>query len=68
MVACVCLYVEGVWFVFPFSFALLVSDSNECATVLQFYKNFCSNLEDIIWKPPTESSKSRVSKSKSKKR
>ena len=22
--------------------------------MLQFYKNFCSNLEDIIWKPPHE--------------
>ncbi|KAK7311724.1 hypothetical protein RJT34_10035 [Clitoria ternatea] len=35
---------------------------------LKFYKNFCSNLEDIIWKPPHESSKSRISKTKSKRR
>ncbi|RDX78578.1 CBL-interacting serine/threonine-protein kinase 8 [Mucuna pruriens] len=35
---------------------------------LKFYKNFCSNLEDIIWKPPYEASKSRVSKAKSKRR
>nr|QCH00484.1 CBL-interacting protein kinase 17 [Vitis amurensis] len=33
----------------------------------KFYKNFCSNLEDIIWKPPNESSKSRITKTKSKK-
>ncbi|XVE55649.1 hypothetical protein DITRI_Ditri03aG0175500 [Diplodiscus trichospermus] len=35
---------------------------------LKFYKTFCGNLEDIIWKPPNESSKSRITKSKSKKR
>jgi hypothetical protein len=35
---------------------------------LQFYKTFCSNLDDIIWKPPTDSSKSRITKAKSKKR
>ncbi|WCJ35656.1 CBL-interacting protein kinase 8 [Euphorbia peplus] len=40
----------------------------DAADYLKFYKNFCCNLEDIIWKPPTESSKSRISKSKSKKR
>ncbi|XP_022727354.1 CBL-interacting serine/threonine-protein kinase 8-like isoform X1 [Durio zibethinus] len=34
----------------------------------QFYKTFCGNLEDIIWKPPNESSKSRITKSKSKRR
>ncbi|KAK9930142.1 hypothetical protein M0R45_027196 [Rubus argutus] len=39
----------------------------DASEFLKFYKNFCSNLEDIIWKPPTESSKSRISKSKSKK-
>lgn len=37
-------------------------------TCLQFYNTFCSNLEDIIWKPPTESMKTRITKSKSKKR
>lgn len=42
--------------------------AGDASEFLKFYKNFCSNLEDIIWKPPTESSKSRVSKSKSKKR
>ncbi|XP_034218957.1 CBL-interacting serine/threonine-protein kinase 8 isoform X3 [Prunus dulcis] len=41
--------------------------AGDASEFLKFYKNFCSNLEDIIWKPPTESSKSRVSKSKSKK-
>ncbi|KAF5455934.1 hypothetical protein F2P56_025460 [Juglans regia] len=35
---------------------------------LQFYKNFRSNLEDIIWKPPIDSSKSRITKAKGKKR
>ncbi|GAA0140471.1 hypothetical protein Leryth_020070 [Lithospermum erythrorhizon] len=38
-------------------------DTNE---YLKFYKNFCSNLEDIIWKPPQESSKLRASKSRSR--
>lgn len=40
-------------------------DANE---YLKFYKSFCGNLEDIIWKPPGESAKSRIMKSKSKKR
>ncbi|XVF39690.1 hypothetical protein PTKIN_Ptkin01aG0053000 [Pterospermum kingtungense] len=35
---------------------------------LKFYKTFCGNLDDIIWKPPNESSKSRITKSKSKRR
>lgn len=42
--------------------------AGDAAEYLKFYKNFISNLEDIIWKPPTESSKSRISKSKSRKR
>ncbi|XP_031279249.1 CBL-interacting serine/threonine-protein kinase 8-like isoform X3 [Pistacia vera] len=42
--------------------------SGDASEYLKFYKNFCSNLEDIIWKPPIESSKSRITKSKSKKR
>ncbi|XP_062028160.1 CBL-interacting serine/threonine-protein kinase 8-like [Rosa rugosa] len=41
--------------------------AGDASEFLKFYKNFCSNLEDIIWKPPTESSKSKISKSKSKK-
>ncbi|XP_019417722.1 PREDICTED: CBL-interacting serine/threonine-protein kinase 8 [Lupinus angustifolius] len=40
-------------------------DANE---YLKFYKNFCSNLEDIIWKPSNEASKSRISKTKNKRR
>ncbi|CAL0319283.1 unnamed protein product [Lupinus luteus] len=40
-------------------------DANE---YLKFYKNFCSNLEDIIWKPSNEASKSRISKTKIKRR
>ncbi|XP_028792489.1 CBL-interacting serine/threonine-protein kinase 8-like [Neltuma alba] len=35
---------------------------------LKFYKNFCSNLDDIIWKPPYEESKSRSSSNKSRRR
>lgn len=36
---------------------------------LKFYKNFCNNLEDIIWKPPNEvQGKSKVTKTKSKRR
>ncbi|KAM1014325.1 hypothetical protein TB2_044149 [Malus domestica] len=38
--------------------------AGDASEFLKFYKNFCSNLEDIIWKPPTETSKSRISKSK----
>ncbi|KAM5575220.1 CBL-interacting serine/threonine-protein kinase 8-like [Rosa sericea] len=41
--------------------------AGDASEFLKFYKNFCSNLEDIIWKPPTESSKSKISQSKSKK-
>lgn len=34
---------------------------------LEFYKNFCNNLEDIIWKPPSgDISTSRVAKTRSK--
>ncbi|KAL3577096.1 hypothetical protein D5086_022379 [Populus alba] len=42
--------------------------AGDAAEFLKFYKNFCSNLEDIIWKPSTESSKSRMTRSKSKRR
>ncbi|KAI4308649.1 hypothetical protein L6164_031705 [Bauhinia variegata] len=42
-----------------------VGDAGE---YLKFYKNFVGNLEDIIWKPPHESSKSRISKIKGKRR
>ncbi|KAM7266419.1 hypothetical protein ACFE04_004316 [Oxalis oulophora] len=43
--------------------------SGDTEEFLKFYKNFCSNLEDIIWKPPpNETSKSRITKSKSKRR
>ncbi|GAB4839464.1 CBL-interacting serine/threonine-protein kinase 8 [Ancistrocladus abbreviatus] len=35
---------------------------------LKFYKSFCENLEDIIWKPPNESGKSRITMTKSKRR
>ncbi|OWM70734.1 hypothetical protein CDL15_Pgr014407 [Punica granatum] len=42
--------------------------AGDATEYLKFYKNFCSNLEDIIWKPPSESTKTRITKSKSKKR
>ncbi|XP_060667621.1 CBL-interacting serine/threonine-protein kinase 8-like isoform X1 [Ziziphus jujuba] len=42
--------------------------AGDVADYLKFYKNFVSNLEDIIWKPPNESSKSRISKNRSKRR
>lgn len=45
--------------------AITLEKKNIC---LQFYKSFCSNLDDIIWKPPTESTKTRMANSKSKKR
>ncbi|XWS14874.1 hypothetical protein CRYUN_Cryun35bG0046500 [Craigia yunnanensis] len=41
--------------------------AGDAGEYLKFYKTFCGNLEDIIWKPPNESSKSRI-KSKSKRR
>ncbi|XVF36544.1 hypothetical protein REPUB_Repub19eG0066900 [Reevesia pubescens] len=42
--------------------------AGDAGEYLKFYKTFCGNLEDIIWKPPNESSKSRITKSKSKRR
>ncbi|TYJ35349.1 hypothetical protein E1A91_A05G231300v1 [Gossypium mustelinum] len=42
--------------------------AGDAGDYLKFYKTFCSNLDDIIWKPPNESSKSRIRKSKSKRR
>lgn len=42
--------------------------AGDASEYLKFYKNFCGNLEDIIWKPPNDSSKSRVNKTKSRKR
>ncbi|KAL6012721.1 CBL-interacting serine/threonine-protein kinase 8 [Asimina triloba] len=35
-----------------------------CIIALQFYKNFCSNLDDIIWKPPAETTKPRNARSR----
>ncbi|KAL7611465.1 hypothetical protein Lser_V15G13277 [Lactuca serriola] len=43
----------------------------DSAEYLKFYKNFCNNLEDIIWKPPNEQQqhgKSKITKTKSKQR
>lgn len=42
--------------------------AGDVAEYLKFYKNFCSKLEDIIWKPPNEASKSKVTKTRSKRR
>ncbi|KAI8003760.1 CBL-interacting serine/threonine-protein kinase 8 [Camellia lanceoleosa] len=41
--------------------------AGDASEYLKFYKNFCDNLEDIIWKPPNEMCKSRITKNKSKK-
>ncbi|KAJ8442611.1 hypothetical protein Cgig2_026553 [Carnegiea gigantea] len=35
---------------------------------LNFYKNFCDNLDDIIWKPPNELAMPRVNRGKNRKR
>ncbi|KAG5612835.1 hypothetical protein H5410_024116 [Solanum commersonii] len=42
--------------------------AGDASEFLKFYKNFCGNLEDIIWRPPDESCKSRVTKARSRKR
>ncbi|CDP00953.1 unnamed protein product [Coffea canephora] len=42
--------------------------TGDASEYLKFYKNFCSNLEDIIWKPPTDLCKSRISLARSKRR
>lgn len=42
--------------------------AGDASEYLKFYNNFCSNLDDIIWKPPNESGKSRITKTRSKKR
>ncbi|XP_021743788.1 CBL-interacting serine/threonine-protein kinase 8-like isoform X2 [Chenopodium quinoa] len=39
----------------------VAGDPNE---YLNFYKNFCENLDDIIWKPPNDSGISRIGKNK----
>ncbi|KAH1262821.1 CBL-interacting serine/threonine-protein kinase 8 [Glycine soja] len=38
--------------------------AGDAGEYLKFYKNFSSNLEDIMWKPPHETSKLRNSKTK----
>lgn len=42
--------------------------AGDASEFLKFYKNFCGNLEDIIWRPADESCKSRVTKTRSRKR
>ncbi|XP_009790123.1 CBL-interacting serine/threonine-protein kinase 8 isoform X1 [Nicotiana sylvestris] len=42
--------------------------AGDAGEFLKFYKNFCGNLEDIIWKPSDETCKSRVTKTRSRKR
>ncbi|KAK2966623.1 hypothetical protein RJ640_029709, partial [Escallonia rubra] len=39
--------------------------AGDAGEYLKFFKNFCNNLEDIIWRPPTEPAKSRITKTKS---
>ncbi|KAF5206014.1 Cbl-interacting protein kinase [Thalictrum thalictroides] len=36
--------------------------SGDAVEYHKFYKNFCNKLEDIIWKPPSETSKSWITK------
>ncbi|XP_010254634.1 PREDICTED: CBL-interacting serine/threonine-protein kinase 8 [Nelumbo nucifera] len=36
--------------------------AGDAVEFLKFYNNFCSKLEDIIWKPPNETSKSWITK------
>ncbi|KAG1368158.1 CBL-interacting protein kinase 8 [Cocos nucifera] len=36
--------------------------AGDAAEYLKFNKNFCSKLEEIIWKPPVEKSKSRITR------
>ncbi|PSS19684.1 CBL-interacting serine/threonine-protein kinase [Actinidia chinensis var. chinensis] len=40
--------------------------AGDAGEYLKFYKNFCDNLEDIIWRPSNELCKSKVTKTKSK--
>ncbi|CAJ2652255.1 CBL-interacting serine/threonine-protein kinase 8 [Trifolium pratense] len=40
--------------------------AGDASEYLKFYKNFSSNLEDIIWKSPHETSKLKTSKNRSK--
>lgn len=40
--------------------------AGDASEYLKFYKNFSSNLEDIIWKSPHETSKLKTSKTRSK--
>ncbi|XP_019258302.1 PREDICTED: CBL-interacting serine/threonine-protein kinase 8-like isoform X2 [Nicotiana attenuata] len=42
--------------------------AGDAGEFLKFYKNFCGNLEDIIWKPSDETCKSRATKTRSRKR
>lgn len=41
--------------------------AGDLAEYLNFYKNFCQNLEDIIWKPPNDLGAPRVGKNKNRK-
>lgn len=43
----------------------VAGDLNE---YLNFYKTFCENLDDIIWKPPSDSGISKIGKNKCRKR
>ncbi|MBA0567702.1 hypothetical protein Golob_005249, partial [Gossypium lobatum] len=42
--------------------------AGDAGEYLKFYQAFYNNLEEIIWKPPNESSKTRITKSRSKRR
>ncbi|KAK3002232.1 hypothetical protein RJ639_020299 [Escallonia herrerae] len=38
--------------------------AGDAGEYLKFHKNFCNNLEEIIWRPAAEPSKSRITKTK----
>ncbi|MBA0786011.1 hypothetical protein Gotri_026191 [Gossypium trilobum] len=47
---------------------LMVDMEKAAGDAGEYLKAFYSNLEEIIWKPPNESSKTRITKSRSKRR
>ncbi|XP_042009795.1 CBL-interacting serine/threonine-protein kinase 8-like [Salvia splendens] len=52
----------------PFIMVDIQKAAGDAEEYLKFYENFCNNLDDIIWRPPDETGKSRITKTKSKRR
>ncbi|KAK4483923.1 hypothetical protein RD792_011132 [Penstemon davidsonii] len=52
----------------PFIMVDIQKAAGEADEYLKFYKNFCNKLDDIIWKPPDEICKSRITKTKSRRK